>query len=161
MREIKPMMDFVHHLTPMMMILTMMMIMTIKMTRMRMRVGVPIGFDEVMFCRRDPATSLSTLSCTHWKSLIIPLLISIISMLLFSVVLMRLAIDIVWNMAMLHKVLKMSVRSNWVMLVMMLILFVCSALSYFISHSTNIKFCVLQSLRAQMFFIGHRKFYSS
>ena len=132
----------------------MMTIKTMKMTRTRMHVGVPIGFDEVMFCRQDPVTSLSTLSCTHWKSLIIPL-ISIISILLVSVVLMRLAID---NMEMRHKFEKISVR---VMLVMMLIPFVCSDLSYFISHSTNIKFCVLQSLRAQMFFIGHRKFYSS
>ena len=46
-------------------------------------VHVPIGFDEVMFCPRDPVTSLSTLSCTHWKSLIIPL-ISIISIVLMG-----------------------------------------------------------------------------
>ena len=44
------------------------------------------------------------------------------------------------------------------MLVMMLIPFVCSDLSYFISHSANIKFCVLQSLRAQMFLSGIENF---
>ena len=44
------------------------------------------------------------------------------------------------------------------MLVMMLIPFVCSDLSYFISHSKYIKVCVLQSLRAEMFLSGIENF---
>ena len=45
------------------------MVMMMMMKPLRIY-AVPIGFDEVMFCRRDPATLLSTLSCTSWKSLI-------------------------------------------------------------------------------------------